>query len=270
MTNREIKRRIVSVKETVKITKAMYAISVAKMTKARGAIVSAEAYKHACEEMIRSVAVSASVKDPYFTERGARAGFLVIAGDKGLCGDYNTKVFERAMRAIEEKTEKYIFTVGSVTREAFHKAGIAVDIEFLNSAESPSPETAESLMSDVLYLFESDMLDEVYVVFTEVKGNASEVVLKKLLPIPVEEGEKTLIEPGAFELLPRAVGTYLSSFIYYALISSSLAENLARVKAMSQATDNGEKMIAALTAKFNRLRQEGITRDLQDARMSDN
>lgn len=269
MTNREIKRRIGSVKETVKITKAMYSISVAKMLRAKEVVPKAEAYKAASEEMLSLVARSMAAKEPYFAPRGDRAGFLVIAGDKGLCGDFNQKVVECAMRAIREKTERYVFTVGSVTRESFRKAGVSPDIEFLNTAENPSPETASSIASDILYLFESDMLDEIWFVFTEVKENGAEVALKRVLPFAASEGEAVLIEPSESDLLPKAMERYLSAFVYYALISSSLAENLARVKAMPQATNNGEKMIAALTAKYNRLRQESITRALQDAGVSD-
>ena len=269
MTNREIKRRIASVKETVKITKAMYSISVAKMLRAKEVVPKAEAYKAACEEMLSLVAGSSAVKVPYFEAKGDRAGFLVVAGDKGLCGDFNQKVFECAMRAIREKSERYVFTVGSVTRESFRKAGVSPDIEFLNTAESPSPETAASIASDILYLFENDLLDEIYFVFTEVTESGEEVALKRVLPFSVSESEKVLIEPSDSDLLPKAIERYLSAFVYYALVSSSLAENLARVKAMPQATNNGEKMIAALTAKYNRLRQEGITRALQDAGVSD-
>lgn len=269
MTNREIKRRILSVRETVKITKAMHLISVAKMTRARASIPPAYAYNRASISLLSDVVASASEESIYLGKKGKRAGFLVIAGDKGLCGDYNQKVFEAALDEIKRKEESYVFTVGSVTRELFRKAGISVDVEFLNSAESPSPETAFSIASDVLYLFENDMLDEIYAVYTEGEKNPSEIRVKRLLPYSEREGKRAESIPNTDDLLRSAVVNYLSAFIYYAILSSSLAENIARIKAMSQATENGKKMIESLTAKYNRLRQEGITRALQSTSTSE-
>ena len=101
-------------------------------------------------------------------------------------------------------------------------------------------------------------------------GNRSEVLVKTLLPYAPKESLPLPLEGVTEGALARAIYQYLAGAIYHALISSALAENLARVKAMPQATENGEAMIAELTAKYNKIRQESITRALQDVGSSDN
>ena len=262
MNNREIKRRISSVKETVKITRAMYSISVAKLLKGRAALPMAERYYLAARELLARLGTPTS---PYFLERGKRAAFIVIGGDKGLCGDYNDRVAAEAVRALASRSERTLFTVGTVTRDKLAKAGYEPDMEFLHSADNPSPEAAYSIASDLVNLYEEGLLDELYSVYSTVTENASSTVTERLLPFEAEPTGTPLSDAPTEGAVRRAVYTYLAASIYRALLSSSVAEHLARVRAMPQATENGEKMIADLTAKYNKVRQESITRALQDA-----
>lgn len=260
MNNREIKRRIASVKETVKITRAMYSISVAKMLKGRAVLPASEEFYQESEAVLRRLAASSA---PYFEQRGRKVAFIVIGGDKGLCGDYNQRVFETARDAMRKCDERYLFTVGSVVRDMLAKAGMEADVEFLHSAENPSPEASFSMAADLMNLYEEGMLDEIRLVYSRVTGNRSEVRAVKLLPYSAE-GVLPEIREKSEETVRRAAYQYLAAAMYHALVSSSLAEHLARVRAMPQATENGEKMIADLTAKYNKIRQESITRALQD------
>ena len=257
MNNREIKRRIASVKETVKITRAMYSISVAKSMKGRAALPSATLFCEKSAEMLSLIAD----KSPYFEKRGEKSAFIVIGGDKGLCGDYNQRVFEVAAEALKKRAEHSLFTVGTVTRDMLRKAGYEADVEFLHSAENPTPEAAYSMAADLMNLYNEGLLDEVLLVYSAVKGSTYDVKCVRMLPFDREEKATFTVGEGA---IARAVYTYLAASIYHALVSSSLAEHLARVVAMPQATENGEKMIAELTAKYNQVRQESITRALQD------
>ena len=260
MNNHEIKRRIESVKETVKITRAMYAISMAKLQRARGAFPTADRFY---EESLRLVKRLSFASSPFFEERGKRAAFIVIGGDKGLCGDYNQRLFEHAARALKTREERYLFIVGSAARERLSKVGIEADVEFLHSAESPSPEASFSIAADLINLYREDMLDEIFLVYSAVEGDHTCVPVQRLLPFaptgaePFEEG----VTDGAVD---RAIYEYLAAAIYRALISASLAEHFSRVLAMPQATENGEIMIAELTMKYNKARQESITRALTD------
>lgn len=264
MTNREIKRRILSVRETVKITKAMYSISVAKMIAAKSALADAERYRDGCLSVLRSLAPAFS-ESPFLYREGKRVGFLVIAADKGLCGDHNLAVFERAKAEIAAAEERYLFTMGNVLHDLFTKAGYEIDMEYLRFSSSYT--AAETIADDVLYLYEKDMLDEVKVVYAD--GAANEVRVVTLLPF--EEVGKSPVEvfPKSQATLLKCVRNYMISSLRYALVTSALAENKARARMMSQSTDNAEEMIKDLTAKYNRVRQESITRALQDASVTD-
>ena len=261
MNNREIKRRIASVKETVKITKAMYSISVAKMMRGRTALPVALRFYDASLALMDKLAASGDI---YFKDRGDRKAFIVIGGDKGLCGDYNQRVYVCALDHLERTEERYLFTVGSVVRDLLAKAGMASDVEFLHSADNPSPEASYSMAADLINLFDEGLLDEVYLVYSKVEGNHSEVCADRLIPYLSEKDLPLPQEGISQEAVERGVYQYLAASIYRALISASLAEHLARIKAMPVATENGEEMIAELTAKYNQVRQESITRAMQD------
>ncbi|MBP5405174.1 MAG: F0F1 ATP synthase subunit gamma [Clostridia bacterium] len=264
MTNREIKRRLSSVRETVKITKAMYSISMAKMMAAKSALAEAEKYRDGCLSVLRSLSPSFS-ESSFFRRKGKRIGFLVIAADKGLCGDHNTLVFQKAEKEMSSAEEKYIFTMGSVLHDLFSKAGKEIDMEYLRFSASYA--AAENVADDLLYLYEKDLLDEVKVVYAD--GVAKEIRVVTLLPFE-EKGDRALeVFPKSRETLVKCVRNYLISALRYMLVSASLAENKARARIMSQSTDNAEEMIKDLTAEYNRIRQESITRALQDASVTD-
>jgi len=261
VNHREIRRRISSVKETVKITRAMYSISVAKMMRARATLPAAERFYDRCREVLAGIAAAPS---PYFKERGKRTAFIVIGGDKGLCGDYNQTLFESAYQTLKEREERYLFIVGGVAREMLSKAGIEADVEFLHSAENPSPEASYSMAADLMTLYHDGLLDEIVLVYSRAEGDHSVVPVERLLPFVSENAPELPTEGVKEAAVERAVYEYLAAALYKALISSSLAEHLARVRAMPQATENGEKMIETLTSEYNKARQEGITRALAD------
>jgi len=259
VNNREVKRRISSVKETVKIYRAMYSISVARMIKCKAALPFAERFYLASRDVLSRLTDQPT---DFFRERGQKTAFIVIGGDKGLCGDYNEKIATFAVGLLRGKEEKYLFTVGSVTRDMIAKNGFEPDVEFLHSADNPSPEAAFSMAADLINLYEEGLLDEVRLVFSDVKDNRPVPVNERILPFVGTT--EPLREPPTEDAVRRSLYTFLASALYRALILSSLAEHLSRVRAMPQATANAEDMIADLTAKYNKIRQESITRALQD------
>ena len=249
--------------ETLKITKAMYSISVAKMIAARSALPAAMEYRDTCARILRSVSASFP-KDRFFVRRGARTGYLVIGADKGLCGDYNALIFAKAKESIDRTEEKYIFTVGNVAREWFKKAGYEVDMEYLRASTSYS--AASAIAEDMLLLYENDMLDAIEVIYTD----SGENVVSVLPLFPLEAGRDVVeTEPLTPSALRKCVKEHLIASLRYTLVSAALAEHTARARIMSQSTDNAEEMIGELTAKYNRARQESITRALQDGYAAD-
>ena len=266
MNNREIKRRIESVKETVKITRAMFAISMAKLTRARTRLPAADRFYESTRRVLGGLSYTTY---PFFEERGKRAAFIVIGGDKGLCGDYNQRLFERAYEALRTREERYLFIVGSAARERLSKVGIEADVEFLHSAESPSPEASFSIAADLINLYREDMLDEVFLVYSRVENDHSVLPVERLLPF-AREDVVPFEEEISENTVDRAVYEYIAAAVYRALVSSSVAEHFARVLAMPEATENGERMISELTSEFNKARQESITRALADVGSRDN
>ena len=113
-------------------------------------------------------------------------------------------------------------------------------------------------------LYRDDMLDEIVLIYSRAEGDHSVVPVERILPFVSEKPLPLPTEGVTDATVERAVYEYLAAALYRALISSSLAEHLARIHAMPQATENGEKMIAALTSEYNKARQEGITRALAD------
>jgi len=263
VTNREIRRRISSVKETVKITKAMHVISAAKMIAVKSQLSAAATY-HEQALRVLSAFRPAFQNAPFFAKRGERVGYLVIFSAKGLCGDYNALMLEKALQESRSQTEKYVFTLGK--SELLRKAGVDVDVEYLRSADTFR--AAGAIADDLLSLYENDLLDEVKVISAD--GNATvNVVVTPLLPVMGGASALAEIEPRTQESLRLAVRNYLASSIRILSLKASLAEHTSRARAMSQSTDNAEKMIEDLTVRYNRGRQESITRALQDVSIAD-
>ena len=258
MTNREIKRRIGTVKETMKITDAMYSISMAKTVSTRASLEAADRYDGVTARMMENVA-GAFPDHPLFKERGARTGYIVVTSDKGLCGDYNQLVADRAREEILSAEERYVFTVGSTGRDMLAKSGIEADAEYLRGTAVHT--TSESVARDMLDLYMGDMLDVVKVVYTDVKGQAD--ATKTILPIRVSP-RHVEVDPLVPSTAEKCALRYLTARMRAVLLNAALSEHVARARVMSQATDNAEEMIGDLTAKYNRARQESITRALQD------
>ncbi len=261
MNNREIKRRIATVTETTKITRAMYSISVAKMTRAKAALPTAERFYQTAGKVLTGIAAASS---DYFVDRGERTAFIVIGGDKGLCGDYNLVLFDRALKELKAVDERFLFIVGSIVKEMLSKAGIEADVEFLHSAESPSPEVSYSIAADLMNLYHDGLLDRIELIYSTVEGGRTVAKKQRLLPFVAEQKTELPVDGVADAAVERAVYEYLSASVYRGLICSFYAENYARMLAMPHATENGEKMISELTSEYNKARQEGITRSLAD------
>ncbi len=277
MTRQEIKHRINSIKETVKITKAMYSISVSKMRKAEEKCITSRKFYNAARCLLAEALDSSAdmIRNHTFVKsrNGNKTGYVVIAGDKGMCGDYNHKILETVLADMHNDREKYVFTVGQMAREFFERQGVNIDLEYLHLVQNPHQEDAESIAQDIISLYKQGLLDEVYVAYTAMPTPSStEVRIEKLLPIdtaaivkcPSDRAYSLSYEPTVSEAIDNVVTAYISGTFYYMLTEASMSEHFSRMEAMPQATKNGEEMMAELTAKYNHIRQESITRELTD------
>ncbi len=277
----EIRRHIGAVNDTAKITRAMQLISSAKMRKAMQLHDNNLQYFQRARSVIRFLLENSGgeeIQNPYFVQRpGKRAAFLVITADKGLCGGYNMDILHLAEKAMEDidYNERFLFTIGYVGSDYFQRKGLHPDINYLHIIQDPSLKSARAITYELETLFNSDLLDEVYVVYTELKrmGVLRPRVLR-LLPILPEDfsGAELLhtptntlnYHPGLQKALDDIVPHYLIGLVYSALVQAFASEQSARMAAMDAATRNAEEMLQKLSLELNHARQTVITQEITE------
>jgi F-type H+-transporting ATPase subunit gamma len=270
-----IRRRITSVKNTRKITRAMKLVAAAKLRRAQDAIIAARPYTTALAEVVAELAGAAG-KDahPLFEERPAhKASVIVFTSDRGLAGPFNSAIVKRveqfaagelsgysevSLRIIGKKANQY-FTRRNANIASFDPAPAG------GTALGLARETANRVIADFL----AGRVDRVFVAFNEFKSPGSQtVVIRQILPVeppPQPEGVTApdfIYEPSKQELLTRLVPLYVQIGLYRAGLESIASELGARMMAMENATKNAGEMISKLTLDYNRARQASITKEL--------
>jgi F-type H+-transporting ATPase subunit gamma len=272
-----IRKRITSVKNTRKITRAMKLVSTAKLRRAQEALIAARPYTAAISQVVSELSgVAGTDAHPLFEERKLeRAAVVVVTSDRGQAGAFNanvTKAVERyvrdelggaqvSLRIIGRKGNQY-FTRRKAAITSFDPAPTGA------TALASARETANRIIAD----FEAKKVDRVFVVYNEFRSAISQVVrVKQLLPVIPEPAKQTLkaedqldfvYEPSKETLLKRLVPLYVQIQLYRASLESIAAEFAARMTAMENATKNAGEMIAKLTLSYNRARQASITKEL--------
>ena len=272
----EIRHRIKSIQDTHQITKAMELISVAKMRKAVQKQAFSSVYfdsvRYTLKDILRH---SSDVRNKYTVHRpDKRTTYVVIAGDKGLAGAFNNNVLNLALEHMQRRPVHYVVTIGQMARAFFESRQQSVDLEFTHAVASPTLHDARGITRDILDLYDRNLMDEVYVVFTRMRTTSlHEPTLVKLLPIEEQDIEADVkntytgeicYDPSPKEVLDVLVPQYLVGTIYSTLIHSAACEHAARMMAMSNANKNAEKMLDTLSLAYNRQRQSAITTELLD------
>ena len=272
----EIRHRIKSIQDTHQITKAMELISVAKMRKAVQKQAFSSVYfdsvRYTLKDILRH---SSDVRNKYTVHRpDKRTTYVVIAGDKGLAGAFNNNVLNLAWEHMQRRPVHYVVTIGQMARAFFESKQQSVDLEFTHAVASPTLHDARGITRDILDLYDRNLMDEVYVVFTRMRTTSlHEPTLVKLLPIEEQDIEADVknaytgeicYDPSPKEVLDVLVPQYLVGTIYSTLIHSAACEHAARMMAMSNANKNAEKMLDTLSLAYNKQRQSAITTELLD------
>lgn len=277
MNAADVKRRMKSVSDTRQITKAMELISVSKMRKAIAKYESNLAYFMKVRQTIKDILFhSEGVTHKYLAHRaGARTAYIVIAGNKGLAGGYNADVLGLARKHMLTRPERCLFTVGTVAEEFFARKGERIDMAYTGATQNPTLHDARGMARDILELYDKNLLDEVYVVYTKLNSTVDRLPrMIKLLPVEPDGFEDVELENDCDMLLsydpsPKAVlnilvPQYIVGLLFAALVQSVASEHCARMTAMSAASKNADRMLEELTLEFNRARQESVTGDLLD------
>lgn len=277
---KEIRNHIESVKDTRKITNAMYLIASTKMRKAKAELDRTRPYFSAVRSEMKRIFRSApKVESPYFyPEHGTLddGAFccLVITADKGLAGAYNMNVIRKAEELLSVHENTKLFVVGEFGRQYFAKKKIPVEKSFLYTAQNPTIQRAREIADILLELYDNREVNKIYIVYTDWSNGLSEEATEtRLLPFHRNEfansEEKEVKTPFEFlnsvDVVLRAmVPSYLSGFIYSALVDSFCCEQNARMTAMDSANRNAEKILSELSVQYNRARQAAITAEITE------
>jgi len=275
-TLREIRRRIASVRKTQQITRAMHMVAAAKFRKSQAAILLARPYARKMAEVISSLASRAELDlHPLLARRpGKRTEVAIVTADKGLCGGFNSNILREASRCISrmrsEGKQVSLTLIGRKSRDYFRRRLVRPRAVHIDVFEDVTYHTASLIVDDIIGLFSEGETDEVYFIYNEFKSAIQQdVVVERLLPFkPMEKTGDLLIdylyEPSESAVLDDLLVKHIKVQVYTILLESSASEHAARMTAMDAATTNAEDMIGFLTLRYNRARQEAITKELID------
>ncbi len=290
-STRDIKRRIKSVNNTKKITKAMEMISSVKMRKAVGKVTASRPYATLAWEILREVTSRKKASHHQLLERKTavkKAVAVVISSNRGLCGSLNQQVLKKADELGTHIRQQFgcdldIIALGKKTGRALAKRGYHL------AAEYPKPDAGESL-TDIQHImlslvdeYTAGKVDKVYVVYTDFISSLKQVPqAKQLLPFTLEEDTalgtigstppsvhrspvtRYKFEPDTATILSQIIPRILESQLYQALLESNASEHSARMAAMRNASDSARDMIDEFTLIYNQARQASITREIAE------
>lgn len=282
---KEIKSRIKSIRDTRKITNAMYLISSTKIKKAKKALEDTRPYFYALRREIKRIFRTVddfesdylypidrkeTIKGPY--------GYLIITADKGLAGAYNSNVIQLASKEFNKSKDHKLYVVGEYGRHYFMRHGIEIEQDFTYSAQQPTMEEASYIAKELLDEYLEGNIKKIFIVYTDFQDvGVKEAKITRLLPFhrdylpsqkeqQEEESFKNDIEfaSDVKKILEDLAINYVIGFIYGALVDSYCSELDFRMNAMQSANQNADNILADLTLEYNRVRQAAITQEITE------
>lgn len=272
---KEIKTRIKSVESTKQITKAMELVSSSKFRKAKESAESARPYFNTLYNTVQDIAKNTSnSRNVFLKERKVNnVCYIVVAGDRGLAGGYNSNILKAVIAHNKLATGK-IIPVGKKAKESLSKRGYEV-IDYIESVEKCVYEDANRVAQTAMEAYKNGEVDEVNLVYTEfISALSQEPKIVKLLPVTIDNTNtekevkkgKAAVQylPSADAVLGYVLPKYVSGSVYGAIAESFASEQAARRTAMESATDNANEMISKLELVYNRARQAAVTQEISE------
>ena len=280
---REIQSRINSVKDTMKITNAMYMISSSKMTHARKKLADTEPYFYALQgEISRILRHVPDLEHPFFDMREKipaeerKIGTIVVTADKGLAGAYNHNVVKLAEEILGRPGHHKLYIVGELGRHYFKKHGVEIENSFQYTVQKPTMHRARDISGVLIDEFRHGKLDEIHIVYTRME-NSVQADAETLRLLPLEKSsfnemkmplnvhrEAIALYPSVEAVIKAIVPNYITGMIYGCLVEAYASEHNARMMAMKSATDSAESLISELSIVYNRARQAAITQEITE------
>ncbi|MBQ3667953.1 MAG: ATP synthase F1 subunit gamma [Clostridia bacterium] len=270
---KEIKNRIHSIENTRQITSAMQLVAAGKLRKAQARIEASRPYFRIIYSMLQDIiAKTGDMSLPYLEAKNPGAGvlYVVIAGDRGLAGGYNSAIL-KATYAHMQGRQVSVLPIGKRARDFFTARGVPLVDESFIIAENVSIADCFTMAKNICREFENGAYSEVRLAYTEfVSVLTQQSAAIKLLPLAKEEAAKPAValdicyEPDSETAFKAMIPEYIGGVIYGALCESRASEQAARRSAMDTATQNADEMIDTLSLKYNQARQAAITQEITE------
>ena len=273
----EIRHHIAAVEQTKKITGAMEMVSSTRMKRVMSHIEQNRLYFDNVQKTMKEILLTTQgVSHPYLREvpDNGRCAFIVISGDKGLCGAYNHNLLHFAVQNIKNHENHSIITIGNTAEDYFRSVGIIPDITFLSIAQDPALSRARVLVRDIMNIFDSGETDEVRVIYTSFYGETKNTpVMRRLLPILLddytnisgfEKLSDIMFHPSPQEVFDVLVPQYILGILFGVMVQAYASEHYARMNAMHSATTNAQEMLKSLRTRYNLARQSAITNEIAE------
>lgn len=294
-STRDIKGRIKSVTNIQQITKAMKMVAAARLRKAEEKANGSRPYAEKIGELLRRASsVTPGFTSPLFrTGEVKKVGYLVICGDKGLAGAYNSNVMKRTLQEIsgKDRSAYALYVCGKQAKNYLKFRGYNPDTYHFGFSDKPSAQDSIDLSKEMVEYFTKEEVDEVYIIYTKfITALRQQVRVDRLLPIEAPAEGKTeeaakaaasewekerqdflrieedpyIFLPDAAAVLSKLLPEYIQVQVYNAMLQSATSELGSRMAAMSAATDNATERIADLNLTYNKARQAQVTNEISE------
>lgn len=279
-TLRDIKRRIVGVKNTQQITKAMKMVAAARLRRAQENIINARPYSRKIEEVLSNLLnVEKNISNQLIEKRVLnRAAIIVVTSDRGLCGGFNVNILRATEELIRNEYKElnktgnlFLYCVGKKGGDYFRKRNYKLGGDYAGIFSELKFEFASKLMNQIVHKFIDQEYDKVVVIYNEFKSVSQQKIVSKLL-LPVIPGKNEsrndekliefIYEPDKIHIINSLLPRFLNAQMWTFLLESYAAELGARMTAMDMATENAKELIRSLQLKFNKERQASITSEI--------
>jgi F-type H+-transporting ATPase subunit gamma len=283
-TLKDIRKRITSVKNTKQITRAMKMVAAAKLRRSQEAILNSRPYAYRIYSILLHLAQKEGLNHPLLAVRPEkRVTVVILAGERGLCGAFNTSIFKEGMKFLKSKQAEGVeTTVECIGRKAndFFKKRVPVAEYHEGLLGKATYGSTAAIADKILAGYVEEQLDAVYLVYNEFKSAIQQTVtVERLIPISTEvpEGVAGILrmsdedrfknyffEPSQKAILEEVIPRHFKMQLFRAVLESVASEHGARMSAMENATKNASEMIESLTLQFNKVRQAAITTELME------
>lgn len=278
---KEILTRINGIKDTMKITNAMYLISSSKLKKAKKNLDATLPFFETLQKTIAKIVnfMPDDITHEYFDKRSEisadekKIGYVVVTADKGLAGAYNHNIIKMTDQEIEGKKNVSLYVVGEVGRKYYERRHKNYDPSFLYTSQDPSMHRARLITRRLINLYRTKQIDEFYLIYTKmISSMKEEPEMIQLFPLKKHIFEKhadsfnevVQFHPSPEKVLTSIIPDYIRGVVYGALVESYFSEQNARMRAMEASTDNARDMLKELTLQYNSVRQAAITQEITE------